>query len=151
MQALDDLKVPPGNRLHALKGNRKGQLIGNRGIAGRHGLSISNGRIIPFIGQVGARTGIKFVDTVASQGPGVSVSNVNFFAPHERSIWIGPNSGAKISVMGGQSTEYTNEMVLCESANAHVRLMGVRSFNGVGPRIFNPGGGNVSDLASITG
>lgn len=22
---LDDLKVPPGNRLHALKGNRKGQ------------------------------------------------------------------------------------------------------------------------------
>ncbi len=23
--SLDDLKVPPGNRLHALKGNRKGQ------------------------------------------------------------------------------------------------------------------------------
>lgn len=129
---------------------QEGILISPRGISGRQGFSLSNGRIIPFRGEVGARTGIKFSDADPMQGPGVSMSNVSFFGPHERSIWIEPNSGARISVLGGQSTEYTEEMVLCQSSHASVRLIGVRSFNGSGPRINNPGGGDTSDLAPIT-
>jgi hypothetical protein len=128
---------------------QEGILIETRGISGRQGFSVSNGRIIPFRGTVGARAGIKFIDSVPSLGPGVSMSNVSFFGPHERSIWIGPNSGARICMLGGQSTEYRNEMVLCQSPNASVRLIGVRSFNGNGPRINNPGGGDTSDLAPI--
>jgi hypothetical protein len=80
---------------------QEGILIGTRGISGRQGFSLSNGRIIPFQGRVGARAGIKFYDTVPSQGPAISVSNVSFFGPHERSIWIEPNSGAKISMLAG--------------------------------------------------
>lgn len=129
---------------------QEGILIETRGISGRQGFSLSNGRIVPFAGQVGSRAGIKFTDTGASQGPGVSTSNVSYFGSHQRSIWIGPNSGARICVLGGQSTEYTNEMVLCQSPNAHVRLIGVRSFNGTGPRINNLGGGDASDFAPMT-
>jgi len=128
---------------------QEGILVQTGGISGRQGFSISNGRIVPFQGQVGARTGIKCSDTVPSIGPGISVSNVGFFGPHERSIWIEPDSGARITILGGQATEYQQEMVLCQSRNAAVRLVGMRSFNGVGPRINNPGGGDVLDLVAI--
>lgn len=130
---------------------QEGILVGTRGISGRQGFCFSNGRIIPFQGQVGARTGIKFIDTLPADGPGVSVSNVSFFGPHERSIWIESNSGARVSLVGGQSTEYTNELALCQSPHASLRLIGVRSFNGSGPRINNPGSGDVSDFAAIIG
>lgn len=129
---------------------QEGILIETRGIYGRAGCSISNGQIIPLRGPVGARTGIKFSDTDPLLKPSVIASNVSFFGDYERMIWIEPNSSAKISVLGGQSTDYTNEMVLCQSPNANVRLIGVRSFNGIGPRINNPGGGDITDLASIT-
>ncbi len=129
---------------------QEGIVVDPRGISGREGVFLSNGQIIPFRGQVGARVGIKFSDTAPNQGPSISVNNVSFFGPHERSIWIEPNSGAKITMLGGQSTEYTNEMVLCQSQNASVRLIGVRSFNGTGPRINNPGGGDTGDFAPIT-
>ncbi len=129
---------------------QEGILVEDRGISNRQGFTFSNGRIIPFRGEVGARTGLKLVDTVPGQGPAVSMSNVTFFGPHERSIWIEPNSAARIAIFGGQSTEYTHEMVLCQSSNASVRLVGVRSFNGNGPRVNNPGGGDVVDLAPMT-
>jgi len=129
---------------------QEGILVETRGVSGRQGLSLSNGRIIPFKGQVGARAGIKFVDTVPSQGPAISASNVSFFGPHERSLWIGPSSGARMAWLGGQATEYRKEMVLCESPNAVVRLVGVRSFNGEGPRINNPGGSDILDQGEIT-
>jgi hypothetical protein len=144
----------PGNygslNVFGFDGVQEGILIETRGISGRQGFSVSNGRIIPFQGQVGARTGIKFIDTVYSLGPGISINNVGFFGPHERSIWIGPNSGARICLLGGQSTEYTKEMVLCQSPYASVRLIGVRSFNGNGPRINNTGGGDTNDIGPIT-
>jgi hypothetical protein len=128
---------------------QEGILIETRGISNHQGFSISNGRIIPFQGEVGARTGIKFADTNSSSGPGVSISNVNFFGTHERSIWIEANSGAKITMTGGQSAHYTNEMVLCLSSAASMRLVGVRSYNGVGPRINNPAGADIIDLVPI--
>jgi hypothetical protein len=130
---------------------QEGILVDDRGISNRQGLSLSNGRIIPFAGQVGARAGLKLADTVPDQGPAISMSNISFFGPHERSIWIEPTSGARIAVFGGQATEYTHEMFLCQSAAAAVRLVGVRSFNGSGPRVNNPGGGDVVDLAPMSG
>lgn len=132
----------------------EGILIENRGISGRQGLSLSNGRIIPFAGPVGSRTGIKFVDDLPTGdpnlSPAVSLSNVNFFSPHERSIWIGPNSRARLTMVGGQCNEYTHEAVLVESQSAAVRLVGVRTFNGSGPRINNPNGADVADLGALT-
>lgn len=134
---------------------QEGILVGNKGISGRQGVSLNNGRIIPIGGTVGARTGIKFGDVLASPdpnlSPAVSMSNVSFFGTHQRSIWIEPDSGARVTVLGGQAGEYLNEMVLCQSPDAVVRLVGVRSFNGVGPRINNPGNGDVSDTAAIIG
>ena len=129
-----------------------GILIETRGISGRQGLSLNNGRIIPFAGDVGARAGIKFVDNTAVDAqsrPAISLSNVNFFGTHERSIWIGPASGAHVAMLGGQCTEFTNEAVLVESPAAAVRLVGVRTFNGNGPRINNPGGADVADLGAM--
>lgn len=128
---------------------QEGMLVQTRGVSGRQGMSLSNGRIIPFKGQVGARVGIKFSDTLPSLAPSMSISNVSFFGSHERSLWISPNSGARITLLGGQATEYTNEMILCQSASAVVRLVAVRSFNGVGARINNPAGGNISDTTPI--
>ncbi|GAA5531049.1 glycosyl hydrolase family 28-related protein [Herpetosiphon gulosus] len=128
---------------------QEGIIVETRGVSNRQGVSLSNGRIIPFAGTVGARTGIKLSDTGTPQGPALSMSNVSFFGAHERSIWIQANSGVRMTILGGQSTEYTNEMVLCESATGVVRLVGVRSFNGIGPRINNLGGGNVSDTAPM--
>lgn len=127
----------------------EGILIGDRGISNRHGLSLSNGRLIPFTGAVGARTGIKCIDTIPDFGPAISMSNVGFFGEHERSLWIEARSSARITVLGGQATEYTNEMVLCQSPNASMRLVGVRSFRGSGPRVNNPGLGEIEDVASI--
>jgi hypothetical protein len=129
---------------------QEGILIGTRGVSGRQGFSLSNGRIIPIGGPEGARAGIKFSDTDPGQGPGVSLSNVNFFGKHQRSIWIEPKSGAKITMLGGQSTEFITELVLCQSPNANVRLIGVRSFNGAPSRINNPGGSDIADVAPIT-
>lgn len=131
---------------------QEGFFIAHRGIAGRQGLSLCNGRIVPFAGVVGARCGLKFEDTAfpnPKENPSVSLSNVNFFAPHERSIWIRPSSGARVALLGGQSTEYQNELVLVESPSAKVRLHAVRSVDGGGPRVNNPGGGDVSDTAPI--
>lgn len=129
---------------------QEGILIGERGVSNRHGLSLNNGRIIPFVGQAGARTGIKCIDTVPDQGPAISMSNVGFFGEHARSIWIEAESSARITVLGGQSTEYMNEMILCQSPNASIRLIGVRSFRGNGPRINNPGLGDTDDVAPIS-
>jgi hypothetical protein len=129
-----------------------GILIETRGVSGRQGLSLSNGRIIPFAGEVGARAGIKFVDSVDDDprsNPAVSLTNVGFFGQHERSIWVGPRSGARVTMVGGQCTEYTNEAVLVESPAAAVRLVGVRIFNGTGPRLHNPGGGDAVELAPM--
>ena len=128
----------------------EGIVISTRGIYNRAGLTISNGLIVPINGPVGGRSGIKFSDTLPNEGPGVSINNVNFFGAHDHSIWIEPGSYAKVSVVGGQSTEFVNDLVLCQSPNASVRLIGVRSFNGGGPRINNPGGGDASDFAPIT-
>ena len=128
----------------------EGILVGDRGVSNRHGLSLSNGRIIPFTGAEGARTGIKCVDTAPNQGPAISMSNVGFFGEHERSFWIGAESSAKITVLGGQATEYTNEMVLCQSPDASVRLVSVRSFRGNGPRVNNPGQGDIEDVSPMT-
>lgn len=130
----------------------EGILIETRGVSGRQGLTLSNGRIIPFAGPVGARAGIKFVDSLAADSssyPAVSLSNVSFFSPHERSIWIGPASGARLTMLGGQCTEFTNEGVLVESPAAAVRLIGVRMFNGAGPRLRNTGNGDVADIAGM--
>ena len=96
------------------------------------------------------RAGIKFADDAPGQGPAISASNISFFGPHERSLWIGPNSGARMAWLGGQSTEYRKEMVLCESLYAVVRLVSVRSFNSVGPRVNNPGKGDILDQGEIT-
>jgi hypothetical protein len=129
-----------------------GILVGTKGVSGRQGVSLSNGRIIPFAGEVGARAGIKFVDDVGADpgsNPAVSLTNVSFFGDHERSVWIGPRSGARLTMLGGQSTEYRNEAVLVESPNAAVRLIGVRTFNGSGPRIQNPGNADVDDLGGM--
>jgi hypothetical protein len=132
----------------------EGILIESKGISGRQGLSLSNGRIIPFAGPVGARSGIKFVDDLPTSdpnlSPAVSLSNVNFFSPHERSIWIGPQSRARVAMLGGQCNEYTHEAVLVESQSAAVRLVSVRTFNGSGPRINNPNGADVADLGALT-
>lgn len=130
----------------------EGILVATKGVSGRQGVSVSNGRIIPFAGPAGARVGIKFIDDVSVESgsnPAFSLSNVSFFAPHERSIWIGPNSGARVAMMGGQCTEYTNEAVLVQSGAAAVRLVGVRMFNGNGPRINNTGGADVDDIAGM--
>jgi hypothetical protein len=131
---------------------REGILIETKGVSGRQGLSLNNGRIIPFAGEVGARAGIKLVDTAIGDtalDPAISLTNVSFFGPHERSIWIGPSSGARVTMLGGQCTEYLNEAVLVESPAAAVRLMGVRMFNGIGPRIHNTGGADVADLGGM--
>jgi len=129
---------------------QEGILVETRGVSWRQVLSLNNGRIIPFRGQEGARAGIKFTDATPSLGPSVSASNVSFFGPHERSIWFGENSWARMTWMGGQATEYRNEMLLCQSPYAAARLVGIRSFGGAGPRVNNPGGGDIVDLAEIT-
>jgi len=128
---------------------QEGIYIGDRGIANRHGLSLANGRIIPFTGTPGARTGIKCADTNPLNGPAISATNINFFGEHERSVWIEPNSRARLTLQGGQATEYQNEMVLCQSRAARVRLFGVRSFRGNGRRVNNPGGADVDDVAPM--
>ncbi len=129
-----------------------GILISTKGVSGRQGVTLSNGRIIPFAGEVGARTGIKFVDDISADPtstPAVSLTNVSFFGDHERSVWIGPRSGARLTMIGGQSTEYRYESVLVESPTAAVRLIGVRTFNGNGPRVHNPGKADVADLGGM--
>jgi hypothetical protein len=127
-----------------------GMTFSDRGISTWAGVTISNGLIAPVNGPVGARAGIKFSDTQQYMGPGVSINNVSIFGPHDHSIWIEANSYARVSVVGGQMTQYVNDMVLCMGANAIVRLIGVRSMGGNGPRIYNPGGSDISDLAPIT-
>ncbi len=129
-----------------------GILIETNGVSGTQGVSVSNGRIIPFAGEVGARAGIKLADTATGDpalDPAISLTNVGFFSPHERSVWIGPSSGARLTMLGGQCTGYLNEAVLVESPAAAVRLVGVRTFNGNGPRIQNTGGADVADLGGM--
>ncbi len=130
----------------------EGILIETRGVSGRQGLTLSNGRIIPFAAAVGARVGIKFVDDLRQDNrsyPALSLTNVSFFSPHERSIWIGPHSGARLTMVGGQCTEYVNEGVLVQSPAAAVRLIGVRMFNGGGPRLRNTANADVADVAGM--
>ena len=132
----------------------EGLLIQSTGITNRQGVSISNGRIIPFAPgkdkQEGStpRSGIKF----DSQSTGsLSVSNVSFFGQHERSLWMGPFCTARVTMVGGQSTEFTEQMVLNESSEAIVRLMGVRSFHPEGPRVQGRGSDQVEDANGILG
>ncbi|MHA6689534.1 type II toxin-antitoxin system RelE/ParE family toxin [Devosia sp. A449] len=51
-QLLQDLRVPPGNRLEALKGNR----------AGQHSLRINNQWRICFVWQTGGPNHVEIVD-----------------------------------------------------------------------------------------
>jgi len=51
-RSLQDLVVPPGNRLEALKGNRKGQ----------HSIRINDQRRICFVWKSGDAYGVEIVD-----------------------------------------------------------------------------------------
>jgi proteic killer suppression protein len=51
-QTLDDLRIPPANRLEALKGNRKGQ----------HSIRINDQRRICFTWKTGDAYGVEIVD-----------------------------------------------------------------------------------------
>ncbi len=127
----------------------EGLRVEHRGIAGRQGVSLRDGRIVPFAGPA-PRAGIRFVDTALTppkENPSITLGGVGFFGPHESSIDIQEGSGARVVMHGGQAVEYQSGLVRVASADARVRLFGVRSVGGA--RVVNPAGADVLDRSPI--
>ena len=107
------------------------------------GVRYTNGNIIPIL------SGVLFQDssTASESQPLLFLNNVTVFngSGYDRAIWFQTNSRAKFQWSGGRSNNYTQQMILVESANVNIKLFGVHNVIAT-TRISNTGGATIEDI-----